>query len=300
MNLENCPICSLDTFEHVYDLEDYRISKEPFSLQKCTNCSFIFTLGIPASSNISKYYESEDYLEHSNKKSDLFSRFYGWARDIMLKYKFRVLKDFSSEGNILDIGAGSGQFLNFMSKKGFDVTGIEMSEKARQYARQNFGLKLYPQEYLYSKEIEKEYDIVSLWHVLEHLYDLEKVIVRFNELLKPDGCLILALPNHNSFDAKHYRNYWAAWDVPRHLWHFSPNSLKELLKRHHLKILDMKMMPMDPFYNSLLSENYKNKGSILNIVRAFGIGIISVFIGFFNVNKASSVIYIIKKEQKTC
>ena len=149
---------------------------------------------------------------------------------------------------------------------------------------------VFPQEYVYSKQIEKEYDIVSLRHVLEHLYDLEKVIVKFNELLKPDGCLILALPNHNSFDAKHYRNYWAAWDVPRHLWHFSPNSLKGLLKRHHLKILNIKMMLMDPFYNSFLSENYKNKCSILIIIRAFGIGIISLLIGFFNVNKASSVI----------
>ncbi len=295
--MNNCPVCGHNDFEFVYELNDYRISQETFSLSKCLNCTLISTLAPPKSSDISKYYLSDDYLEHSNRKTDLFSIAYIKAREIMFGYKYRIIKKFITNGEILDIGAGSGHYLNFMSKKGFKCTGIEMSGRARAFAKDTFDIDIYPDDHFYNSTFVQKYDLISLWHVLEHLYDLEKVVKRIDDLLKPKGHLIIAVPNYNGFEQVVYKKYWSGWDVPRHLWHFSPKSMKQLLAKNNFVVTEMKMMPFDPFFNTLLSNKYRNGHPIINVFRMILVGGMAFFQGFFNVEKTSSIIYIIKRKE---
>ncbi len=296
-NLKNCPICDHTEFETVYDLDDYKITQETFSLRKCPQCTLVFTLDPPKGSDIGRYYESDDYLEHSNRKTDLFSMMYSWGRDVMFGYKYGIIKKLVEKGNILDIGAGSGHYLNFMSKKGFSVSGIEMSPRGRKFAKDNFDINLHPDEYLYSSELNEKFDLISLWHVMEHLYDLDNVVKRLDELLNPKGHLIIALPNYNALEVKIYKKFWNGWDVPRHLWHFSPESLTNLFNRHDFEISQMKMMPLDPFFNTLLTNKYRKGNPLMNVMRMGIVGGLSFLNGLIKVKKASSIIYIVKKKK---
>ena len=295
--MEKCPICGHNEFEKVYDLDDYKITQETFSLQKCTHCTLIYTVDPPLGDNIGRYYESDDYLEHSNRKNDLFSRMYGWGRDLMFGYKYGILKKLGSEKKILDIGAGSGYFLNFMRGKGYSVTGIEMSERARNHAKEVHNLDIHPDEMFHNKAFKEKFDIISLWHVMEHLYDLNQVVKRFDELLNPNGHLVIALPNYNALEVEIYKKYWNGWDVPRHLWHFSPQSLKHLMNNHGFEIERMKMMPLDPLFNTLLTNKYRQGNAVMNVLRMCTVGVMSLISGLFNVEKASSIIYVIKRKK---
>ncbi|MEE9371564.1 MAG: class I SAM-dependent methyltransferase [Saprospiraceae bacterium] len=295
--MKNCPVCGNTEFESVYELDDYKITHETFSLEKCPNCTLIFTVDPPLGENIGHYYKSDDYLEHSNRKTDLFSKMYSWARDFMFSYKYGIIKKLAKEGSILDIGAGSGHFLNFMSSKGFTATGIEMNERARTYAKNNFGIDVHPDHYLYSPKLSQKFDMISLWHVMEHLFDLDKVVSRLSELLSHDGHLVIALPNYRALEVSIYKKYWNGWDVPRHLWHFSSESVGHLFEKHHFEITQMKMMPLDPFFNTLLTNKYRNGNPILNVFKMVAVGGMSFLYGLINVKKASSIIYIIKKKK---
>jgi len=294
--LKKCPICEGSDVDESINLKDYRVTKEEFSLRHCNYCDFIFTHNPPSPEKIGPYYDSEDYLEHSNKREGLFSRLYHFARAFMLHYKYRIISGLSKEKELLDIGAGSGQFLNFMKSKGYQVDGIELNEKAREFARENYNLSIYTADKLYEKGALKNFDIISLWHVLEHLYDLNKVVTRIEELLKPNGVLIVAVPNHKSHDARYFKKHWAAWDVPRHLWHFSPKNMKYLFEKHGFEVSKMKGMPFDPFFNTLLSAKYRNGTSILNLFTMIIRGFIALLVGLFDTSKASSIIYILRKK----
>lgn len=294
--MENCPICERNEFEPKYSLKDFRITQEPFELKRCTSCSFILTDTPPNAANISSYYESEEYLEHSNKSEGLFSKIYGLVRDFMFGYKYRIIRKVAKGTHLLDIGAASGQFINFMKNKNYRVEGIELSDKAREYAKSNFGLNIRNADELYNGEDSTKYDLITMWHVLEHLYDLNKVVSRLHDILSEDGVLVIAVPNSDSFDARTYQKYWAAWDVPRHLWHFQPNCFEQLFSKHGFELRKMKMLPFDPLFNALLSERYRHGDSIINIFRAGIIGFLAFLSGLFDVRKASSVVYILNKK----
>ena len=296
--MKNCPVCGQSEFESMYNLKDYKITQEQFSLQKCTNCSLVITLNPPDADQIGRYYESDDYLEHSNRKEDLFSKLFSLGRNFMFAYKKWIINKLGGNKTVLDIGAGSGQFLNFMSQQGYEVTGIEMSERARKYAKENFSLDLNSSEYLFDDGLKEKYGIISLWHVMEHLYDLEKVINRLDELLEDDGHLVVALPNYKALEVSVYKKYWNGWDVPRHLWHFSPESLTQLFKKHNFKLKKMNMMPLDPFFNTLLTNKYRQRNSMFNIIRMLFIGGLSFLNGLINVRRASSIIYILARGEK--
>jgi 2-polyprenyl-3-methyl-5-hydroxy-6-metoxy-1,4-benzoquinol methylase len=206
-----------------------------------------------------------------------------WVQSLFTGYK----------GALLEVGAGTGAFANAMSKKGWKVTALEPDAASREIAFKNYGIHLLP-----SSELENlptnSFDVITLWHVLEHVHDLKTYIHTFSKLLKHNGRLIIAVPNHTSYDAQFYKNYWAAYDVPRHLYHFSPSSMKFLMKSNGFIIANVKPMWFDSFYVSLLSEKYKKTG-LLGIVRAFLIGCISNLLALNSNAKASSIIYEIKK-----
>lgn len=290
---KTCEICNSASAILYMQVVDHSISKEKFDLAKCGECGFLSTANAPEQSEIGRYYQSEDYISHSDTASGWIFKLYHLVRNIMLKRKHTMIKRFASHGKILDVGSGTGYFLNYMKKRGYQTFGIEIDEQARIFSQKKFNLEVSGPEYLQTTQIKHTFDFITLWHVMEHLYDPNTYFNTFRTLLDDDGYLIIAVPNNDSFDAKYYGSYWAAYDVPRHLWHFTPQSLEKMAANHHFRLIDKKSMPFDPLYNSLLSEKYK--GGVLSFIKGIAIGIISLVYGIMNVNKASSVIYIFKK-----
>lgn len=321
--------------------KDYSVSKEEFNLLLDDRIDLLITNPRPKKEDLGKYYESEDYISHTDRKKTLTEFIYNRVKKYALNKKLELIDSFPVEKKtLLDIGCGTGDFLNTCQQAGWKVTGIEPNAKARNKAEE----KLEDTTYLYSdihaffeddfageeknldfkksykhtklyhhnehetKNIENEvlkfddnfeptnenpyqFDVITLWHVLEHVHDLDKYIYRLKQLLKPNGVLVIAVPNFKSYDADHYKEFWAAYDVPRHLWHFSQTSIHRLFSTELMKVVKTLPMKFDAFYVSLLSEEYKTGKK--NFLKAFINGIKS--------NRAakrtgeySSLIYVLK------
>jgi SAM-dependent methyltransferase len=194
---------------------------------------------------------------------------------------------------LLDIGAGTGAFANQMVQSGWNVLGLEPDEFAREKALSNYDLKLQELTAL-SSLVGETFDAITLWHVLEHVHDLHGYLEKFLEILKPEGRLIVAVPNYTSYDASYYKENWAAYDVPRHLYHFSPKSMHILLEKKGFVLETIKPMWFDSFYVSMLSEKYKYGKQ--NLLRAIWVGLRSNYKALSVTEKCSSVIYVIRKK----
>lgn len=291
-----CPVCSSKKLSPFLVCKDYTVSGEQFEIAYCAQCHTGLTQNIPDQASIGSYYKAESYISHSNTKAGLINRLYHYARNWMLGSKYALVRKETHvpNGSLLDIGSGTGYFLDMMKKKQWQVKGIEADEDARKFAQQQFGLSVSPPEQL-TELPEKQFDAITLWHVLEHLHELNGSWQQFGRLLKDAGTLFIAVPNHESYDASHYKAQWAAYDVPRHLWHFSPTSMATLAERHGFQIVRKKMMPFDPFYIALLSEKYA--GNAMGLFRGGWYGGIALLKGLLNVDKSSSVIYVLKKKR---
>lgn len=237
------------------NVKDHSVSKETFELNRDENLDMLATFPKPDVSILPKYYESDDYISHTDGKRSLFEMAYHFVKSFALKKKVRLINKLQPEkGALLDIGAGTGDFLSAAKKDGWKVTGAEPSEKARIIAVEKDILLLENTE----KLTDHSFDVITMWHVLEHVYDPEKQIQELKRLLKPNGSIIIAVPNFNSYDAKHYGEYWAAYDVPRHLWHYSKTAITKLFEREDIVLQQILPMKFDAFYVSLLSEKYKS------------------------------------------
>lgn len=288
-----CHLCQNDQIKKAISLADYSISKQNFEIWQCTQCNFLFTQNIPDEESIGSYYASEDYISHSDTQKGIVNKLYHIARKIMLNKKFRLIKKINAGKTILDIGCGTGYFLNYMQKKGYQTLGIEVSDNARTFGKQNFGLNILPPNHLLKNKIDQQYNNITLWHVLEHIYDPKLYLQKISRILNDDGVLFLALPNPDSFDARYYKKYWAGYDVPRHLWHFTPQTIAKFVSEY-FTITQLKRLPFDSFYNSLLSEKYRNKK--IPFFRGIWIGFLAYLISLFNIKKSSSIIYVLKKK----
>lgn len=289
-----CPICESDQISLEIKLTDHSISKENFELYRCGSCSFLFTQNAPAMSEIGPYYQSEDYISHSNTKEGFVNKAYHVVRDIMLGRKHNLIASLSNGKKLLDMGCGTGYFPNYMKQKGYEVTGAEIDPGAREFGKSTFGLNIVSPEEILDVSVTEKFDFITLWHVLEHIYDLDGYMKRLHDLLDENGHLLIAVPNSDSYDCKHYKEYWAAYDVPIHLWHFTPKTLGKLAEKHNFSVVKTKKLPFDPFYNSMLSAKYKK--SAMPVLQGGFIGFISFLNGLFNTQKASSPIYILKKK----
>ena len=267
--------------------KDFSVSKEAFELHYDEALDMLITQ--PRPENLDKYYESEVYISHTDSKKSLVDKVYHLVKRYSLKKKLRLIESFeNSERTVLDIGAGTADFLIVAQNAGWKTTGIEPNELAKQNASEK-GIALLAS----LKNIEgQKFDVITLWHVLEHLPDLENDIERISQLLNENGTLVVAVPNFKSFDAAYYGKFWAAFDVPRHLWHFSKTAIEKLFQKHQMKLMEIKPMLFDSFYVSLLSEKYKTGKQ--NIPKAFFIGLKSNFKAK-NTKEYSSHIYILKK-----
>jgi 2-polyprenyl-3-methyl-5-hydroxy-6-metoxy-1,4-benzoquinol methylase len=289
---QKCPICASASVKKIFIGHDYSHTRESFEVVRCETCSFTFTQNAPGFDSIGAYYESENYVSHSDTKEGLFYQIYHTVRRYMLGQKRKMVEKAAKtkKGKILDVGCGTGYFLNEMQKRGWDCSGIEQDDAARTYGAEKFDLQVSSPQLINELEVNS-LDAVSMWHVLEHVHHLDDYLVKIKKALKPKGTLVVAVPNHDSYDAKHYKKYWAAWDLPIHLWHFTPKSMDALMSKHGLTITAHYALPFDSFYVSILSEQYKGG----NAIKGLMIGTVSFIVSLFNVKKCSSVVYIITK-----
>jgi 2-polyprenyl-3-methyl-5-hydroxy-6-metoxy-1,4-benzoquinol methylase len=295
MQILKCPVCESEKTHLVMPVKDHSISGETFDLVECGQCRFKFLQNPPDEADAGRYYQSEDYVSHSDTRKGLVNQLYHFGRQFMLKQKRKMVRKAAPHGKLLDIGTGTGYFLSFMKNSGYDVSGIEVDEGARNFAKTQFGLDVKEPGALINGGLDGQFDIITLWHVLEHIYDLDLYMKKISDHLKDEGTLIIAVPNCNAFDAKYYKDFWAAYDVPRHLWHFTPETMKQFAKNNNFKVEALKGMPLDPFYIAMLSEKYKSNNQFLMLFRAGIVGKWSFLTALFDKKKSSSVIYFLKK-----
>jgi 2-polyprenyl-3-methyl-5-hydroxy-6-metoxy-1,4-benzoquinol methylase len=291
--MDTCIACKKSAFETLIASKDYCVSREDFTVTKCTNCGFAFTANAPDAQHIGKYYEQADYISHTDTKEGLFFKVYHKVRTYMLGQKLAYIKAHNLIKSLLDIGSGTGYFVNHVKHLKIEVLGFEPDAAARAQAKKNFDLDL-ESSLEEVRQSKKTFDAISMWHVLEHVHELDVYFEHFRSLLNDKGLLVIAVPNYTSYDASFYKKYWAAYDLPKHLWHFSPQSVKLLAANHQFKHVQSYAMPFDPFYIALLSEGHKKSG-IFGKIRALCVGGISFFKGLVSSEKASSVVYIFSK-----
>ncbi|WP_417876060.1 class I SAM-dependent methyltransferase [Winogradskyella sediminis] len=272
-------------------LKDHSVSKEEFQLLYNEELDMLETFPQPQGEKLSEYYKSEDYISHTDTKRNLLEFVYHKVREISLRRKLKLINSFQSESKtLLDIGCGTGDFLETALKDNWKITGIEPNESARQIANSKTNNAVFETEEL-SKLKSNSFDVITLWHVLEHLPNLEMHTALLKSLLKPNGTLVIAVPNYKSYDAEYYKNFWAAYDVPRHLWHFSKNSISKLFSKEQMELMKLLPMKFDAYYVCLLSEKYKS--SIMNPMKAFWVGWLSNRKAK-RTNEYSSHIYVLK------
>ncbi len=289
----NCGVCGTDPVENTFEVKDHSITKEIFHIGTCKNCGLIYTYDAPAEKDCARFYQSEDYVSHSNTNKGIIFGLYHRVRKHMISRKAELISRYHTNGALLDMGCGTGYFAGHMQSLGYDVTGVEIDDNARQYGIEHFGIKATTPVVLKSGTLTQSFKIVTLWHVLEHLYEPRQYMSLFRKHLTDDGILVIAVPNHKAKDAKIFGHYWAAYDVPRHLWHFDPSSMAKLANASGFDIVHKEQMPFDPFYNSLLSAKYN--GAVIAPLSGFWAGLRAYLGGRSDVNKASSIIYVMKK-----
>ncbi len=266
---------------------DYAVSQEEFHLILNTDLDMLVTTPVPNDLNL--YYQSDSYISHTDASKSFTEKLYQLVKRYSLRRKIALLEQLrTTNRTVLDIGSGTGDFLLAAKKKGWSVSGIEPSDRARENALDK-GIVL---EEDWERNTKCTYQVITLWHVLEHLPNLELRIENIVSLLNEDGTLIVAVPNFRSYDANYYQKYWAAYDVPRHLWHFSQTAIKLLFAKHGLRITQVRPMIFDSFYVSLLSEKYRTGKQ--NYFKAFCIGLMSNLYAMRS-KEYSSLIYILKK-----
>ncbi len=289
----HCPACGSDAIQQVLHAKDYTVSQQVFAIWHCNSCTLRFTQDVPGEQAIGNYYQSDNYISHSNTGKGLVNRLYHLVRRFTLSSKKKLVEKVSGKntGQLLDVGAGTGAFAGFMQQHGWRVTGLEPDAGARTRAKELHGISLLETDALFQLP-EGSFDVITMWHVLEHVHALHKYLDQLKTLLKPGGILLIAVPDYTSEDAAIYQQYWAAYDVPRHLYHFSPASMRKLIARHGMAVKNIRPMWFDSFYVSMLSERYKNGKS--NLVKAFWNGLRSNMAASGNKERCSSVIYEIR------
>ena len=290
--MSQCPYCESNNSSLYLELKDYFLTQEDFEIVKCCDCGLLYTTPRPPSEKLGDYYKSENYLSHKENKHGFIPRIYEFVKSFNLKNKLKIATKGKGTGNILDIGCGVGDFLLCSKQAGWSVEGIEPSDDAKKIAEERLQTVVHN-----PNEIDTLpsgfYDVITMWHVLEHVEDIKTEVAQLYRLLKPSGRLVIAVPNYRSYDAQYYKDKWAAWDVPRHLSHFDRESIKNTFSAYNDLILkDITTLKWDSYYISFLSEKYLQHS--LSLVKG-------VFRGFVSNVKArgskeySTLVYVFEK-----
>ena len=293
---DKCPLCQSSAIKKRFACVDEFATGEQFDIFECTACGLAFTQNVPDEKEIDRYYESPTYISHSNTSKGFVNRVYHIVRRIMLHKKARKVEMLTGlkNGRLLDYGAGTGHFARLMETRGWSVTAIEKNGKARELALKEFGFEMLPVEAL-STIKDKELDVVTMWHVMEHIQEPDRMWDELHRILGDKGIAIIAVPNSASYDALKYKEYWAAYDVPRHLWHFTPSTIAQWGEKHGFVLDGQYTMPFDGFYISMLSEQYK--GSRLHTIRGFWNGFKGWLLQCRKSSASSSIIYVFRKRR---
>jgi 2-polyprenyl-3-methyl-5-hydroxy-6-metoxy-1,4-benzoquinol methylase len=291
--LNECPACGNPQSNKTLEVEDFTVSRESFSLVKCSSCQLLFTNPRPVEAEIGTYYRSEEYISHTNSRKGLLNGVYQWARGRAIASKIGLIESLnSSPRSLLDYGCGTGEFLAAAKKKGWICAGLEPDDGARKQAKSNHGLNVELPDKLWDLP-EGQFGVITLWHVLEHVHRLNETVHQLIRCLSSQGRLLIAVPNCLSHESRHYGSYWAAYDVPRHLYHFSRTPMLKLMEKYGLELEKVKPLFFDPFYISLLSEKYKTGKS--NPMAAAWQGLQTTFAGRKNLDENSSLLYVFKR-----
>ena len=277
---------SSNVIEKIITVKDYLVSGQDFDLYHDEQWDMLLTYPVP--DDLENYYESTAYKPHHHQNTSLFDRLYNFIRKRNYAYKYRLLQQYHPKmQSVLDYGTATGEFLAYISKKTQRVSGVEPNKSARSIANKLLNNKVK----VSIDDITGKYDAITLWHVLEHVKDIDKLIEKLKQGLSEKGILVVAVPNFKSYDAKHYGAFWAAYDVPRHLWHFSPLGIQKLFDKHDMKVMGQKPLYFDSFYVSLLSEQYKTGKK--KLLKAFFTGLKSNWYAR-KTGQYSSLVYIIQ------
>lgn len=296
LTINACPLCGGTRLKEGMTCTDFYASGERFQLCSCGECGFTFTQGVPVEAEIGRYYETPDYISHTDTRKGMMNTVYHYVRSYMLGRKARlVMKEaHRRKGRLLDVGTGTGYFADAMLRRGWKVEAVEKSPQARAFAFERSGLEVKPEAAL--KEFAPgSFDAITLWHVMEHLERLNETWELLRELLAERGVLIVAVPNASSYDAARYGEYWAAYDVPRHLWHFTPATIQQLASRHGFIMAARHPMPFDAFYVSMLSE--KHRGASCSFLKGLYAGTLAWFSALGHKDRSSSMIYVFRKKR---
>lgn len=291
---QQCPVCASSEIEQIFSAIDNTVSGKQFYIVECKICQLQFTQDAPGELAIADYYKSSNYISHTNSNKGFVNKLYQWVRNITIGNKKYLIKKITKQkkGVLLDMGCGTGFFAASMKNSGWDVTGIEPDSETRKLALSLNKIELFSTDIFYELP-EKRFDVITLWHVLEHVHSLKSTIVQLHKLLKENGKLIIAVPNRNCYDAEFYQAHWAAYDVPRHLYHFNFQSMKAMMEKENFKLKEIKPMWFDSFYISLLSS--KIKFGEIKWISAIIVALCSNLQTLKNSKRCSSIIYIFSK-----
>ena len=292
----SCPSCNSVSIAEVLKCKDHTVSGEVFEIWQCDDCKLRFTQNVPDQQSIGPYYQSNSYISHTDTENGLVNKLYKIARNYTLSWKTELMRRHlgKDHGNLLDIGAGTGAFVHKALRENWLVTGLEPDEGARVVASEKYNIQLGNPESLFELP-SAQFDVITMWHVLEHVHQLHEYLEQIKRLLKEDGIALIALPNYTSADASHYGVWWAAYDVPRHLYHFAPLSLKKLAAMHQLRVDAIRPMWLDAFYVAMLSERYKTGKT--NLSAAILNGTRSNLNARRQIEACSSLVYIVRNHK---
>jgi len=290
---KKCPWCESEKTQMHLWVKDFFLTGEAFEIHECLKCGLLFTEPRPNAEEIGKYYQSEEYYSHQENKTGFIPRIYETVKGFNLKKKYKMATIGMAKGKMLEIGCGAGDFLKTMEQHGWQCTGIEPSEEAKVIAKKKVKAELLNPEDIGTLQ-DKSFDLITMWHVLEHVDDLKEEIRHLQRLLKKGGRLVLALPNFKSADAQYYKEYWAAYDVPRHLNHFCRESINNIFKTSELKLKKTDKLVWDAYYISYMSEKYKNH--TLPLLK----GVMRGFVSNRKARKSgewSSLVYVLERQK---
>jgi SAM-dependent methyltransferase len=295
INHRVCPLCLSDNKVLHLRCTDHLVSQEEFDIYRCGSCGFTFTDNYPDESETGRFYESSDYISHDDNARGFINKVYRLARVLMLGRKRRAITKITGRetGRLLDIGCGTGYFPGMMKNHGWEVTGVEPGKKARDFARTSFGIEVIDPGQI-STLPSATYDCITLWHTLEHFHDPQSYAGEIRRLLSPEGICLVAIPNCSSYDALYFGKFWAAWDVPRHLWHFEPGTFSLFAEKEGFSIIKTMALPLDVFYISILSLRHKE--ITFPFAKGIALGFWFSLKAFFVVCRSSSLIYFLKQK----
>lgn len=288
-----CPLCGHPALQKVAVVRDHSISKENFELTDCASCGFRITNPRPSQNDLGGYYQSDTYISHGTSDHTLQSRLYLLARKWALRQKLALIQRYQSNGRVLDVGCGTGEFLAYLMSRGYLVQGVEPSLRAREQAIAQHGLSVVPT--IEQLPAQEQFQVLTMWHVLEHVPAPRATFKRLFALLAERGLLVIAVPDRGAWDSAHYGPYWAAWDVPRHLSHFRRIDVHTMLSEHGFELVATKRMWLDAFYIAMLSEQYRGSSKPMSLAKALPIGIWSNLLSLFSGRPTSSTLYVARK-----